>query len=196
MTGAQTSLLEVTYFPLYWLYPPVQSPQFPLVATTMEQEPSEGQVKELQAFMETENQKAVIQAAISKLTDICFEKCITKPGNKLDSSEANCVANCAGRFLDSSVFVVNRMMATAQATPWPSVARGLARPRATAAAAPKGRTAALTPHKRSPRSPRSYSRACAAPPIRQRTSASLLCLHHAFYAPIHAYSTPTTRLPH
>ena len=76
----------------------------------MEQEPSEGQVKELQAFMETENQKAVIQAAISKLTDICFEKCITKPGSKLDSSEANCVANCAGRFLDSSVFVVNRMM--------------------------------------------------------------------------------------
>merc|ERR1711865_198493 len=81
---------------------------------TMEQEPSEGQVKELQAFMETENQKAVIQAAISKLTDICFEKCITKPGNKLDSSEANCVANCAGRFLDSSVFVVNRMMAKRQ----------------------------------------------------------------------------------
>ena len=87
---------------------------FPLVPADMEQEPSEGQVKELQAFMETENQKAVIQAAISKLTDICFEKCITKPGNKLDSSEANCVANCAGRFLDSSVFVVNRMMAKRQ----------------------------------------------------------------------------------
>ena len=73
----------------------------------MEPEPSQQQVAELQQFMETENQKAVIQAAISKLTDICFEKCITKPGNKLDSSEANCVANCAGRFLDSSVFVVN-----------------------------------------------------------------------------------------
>ena len=35
---------------------------------------------------------------------------VPKPGSKLDSSEANCVANCAGRFLDSSVFVVNRMM--------------------------------------------------------------------------------------
>lgn len=79
----------------------------------MEPEPSQQQVAELQQFMETENQKAVIQAAISKLTDICFEKCITKPGNKLDSSEANCVANCAGRFLDSSVFVVNRMMVAA-----------------------------------------------------------------------------------
>ena len=77
----------------------------------MEPEPSEMQQKELQAFMETENQKAVIQAAIGKLTETCFDKCVTKPGAKLDSSEANCIANCAGRYLDSSVFVVNRMMA-------------------------------------------------------------------------------------
>ena len=76
-----------------------------------EPEPNETQVKELQQFMETENQKAVIQAAISKLTETCFDKCVTKPGAKLDSSEANCIANCAGRYLDSSVFVVNRMMA-------------------------------------------------------------------------------------
>ena len=81
---------------------------------TMESEPDERQTKELQAFMETENQKAVIQAAISKLTETCFDKCVTKPGNKLDSSEANCIANCAGRYLDSSVFVVNRMMAKRQ----------------------------------------------------------------------------------
>eukprot|EP00325_Prymnesiales_sp_UTEX-LB-985_P008997 CAMPEP_0174714200 /NCGR_PEP_ID=MMETSP1094-20130205/17111_1 /TAXON_ID=156173 /ORGANISM="Chrysochromulina brevifilum, Strain UTEX LB 985" /LENGTH=132 /DNA_ID=CAMNT_0015913505 /DNA_START=79 /DNA_END=478 /DNA_ORIENTATION=+ len=77
----------------------------------MEPEPDERQTRELQAFMETENQKAVIQAAISKLTETCFDKCVTKPGTKLDSSEANCIANCAGRYLDSSVFVVNRMMA-------------------------------------------------------------------------------------
>ena len=74
-------------------------------------EPSEGQMKDMQQFLETENQKAVIQQAIAKLTEQCFEKCIGKPGTKLDSSEANCVANCAGRYLDSSVFVVNRMMA-------------------------------------------------------------------------------------
>lgn len=61
-----------------------------------------------------QNQKAVIQAAIGKLTETCFDKCVQKPGNKLDSSEANCIANCAGRYLDSSVFVVNRMMAKRQ----------------------------------------------------------------------------------
>ena len=59
----------------------------PHAVRNMEQEPSEGQVKELQAFMETENQKAVIQAAISKLTDICFEKCITKPGTPSPSRQ-------------------------------------------------------------------------------------------------------------
>ena len=85
-----------------------------MMAGTMEQEPDERQARELQSFMETENQKAVIQAAISKLTETCFDKCITKPGNQLDSSEANCIANCAGRYLDSSVFVVNRMMAKRQ----------------------------------------------------------------------------------
>ena len=110
----------------------------------MDPEPDERQTRELQSFMECarnhrdrtrevaaikttdasffldlvyrrmENQKAVIQAAISKLTETCFDKCVQKPGNKLDSSEANCIGNCAGRYLDSSVFVVNRMMARRQ----------------------------------------------------------------------------------
>ena len=78
------------------------------------EEPDSAQVKDLQNFMETEQQKAVIQAAISKLTEMCFDKCVQKPGTRLDPSEANCIANCAGRFLDSSVFVVNRMMAKRQ----------------------------------------------------------------------------------
>ena len=77
-------------------------------------EPSEGQMKDMQHFLETENQKAVIQAAIGKLTETCFDKCVKSPSSKLDSSEANCIANCAGRYLDSSVFVVNRMMAKRQ----------------------------------------------------------------------------------
>ena len=68
----------------------------------------------LPTFARAQNQKAVIQAAIGKLTETCFDKCVQKPGNKLDSSEANCIANCAGRYLDSSVFVVNRMMAKRQ----------------------------------------------------------------------------------
>lgn len=70
----------------------------------------EKDARELQAFLELENQKAVIQAAIGKLSEICFEKCVAKPGNKLDSSEATCISHCAGRYLDTSMFIMNRMV--------------------------------------------------------------------------------------
>jgi import inner membrane translocase subunit TIM8 len=70
----------------------------------------ERDARELQSFLEMENQKAVIQAAIGKLSEICFDKCVVKPGNKLDSSEANCISNCAGRYLDTSMFIMNRMV--------------------------------------------------------------------------------------
>ena len=86
----------------------------PLFSTMDEPQVDERQARELPSFMEMENQKAVIQAAISKLTETCFDKCVQTPGSKLDSSQANCIANCAGRYLDSSVFVVNRMMAKRQ----------------------------------------------------------------------------------
>jgi import inner membrane translocase subunit TIM8 len=78
---------------------------------TMDSEPSPQQAKELQSFMEMEQQKATIQAMIGKLTEACFDKCVATPGAKLDSTQQACVANCAGRYLDSSMFLVNRMMA-------------------------------------------------------------------------------------
>eukprot|EP00871_Galdieria_phlegrea_P004720 jgi/Galph1/5249/GphlegSOOS_G3846.1 len=65
---------------------------------------------DFQNFVEQENQKAAIQAAISKLTETCWDKCVGKPGNKLDRSEAECIANCAERFLDSSAFIMQRLM--------------------------------------------------------------------------------------
>ncbi|GJQ09786.1 hypothetical protein GpartN1_g1577.t1 [Galdieria partita] len=65
---------------------------------------------EFQTFIEQENQKAAIQAAISKLTETCWDKCIGKPGSKLDRAESECIANCAERFLDSSSFIMQRLM--------------------------------------------------------------------------------------
>ena len=32
--------------------------------------------------------------------DKCFEKCITKPGNSLSSSEQQCLARCCDRYTD------------------------------------------------------------------------------------------------
>ena len=125
-------------------------------------------------------------------------------GNKLDSSEANCVANCAGRFLDSSVFVVNRMMAAKHATPWPDLCRASSGPasRHGRSSAAQGRTAALSPHPQ-PSQPAQPSQLLA----RMRRTAHQAAdqrlstvptprLLRAYPRLLHAYHTPTTRLPH
>ena len=66
--------------------------------------------QEFNSFIEQENQKAAIQAAIAKLTETCWDKCVAKPGSKLSSGEEECLSNCAERFLDASVFVMQRMV--------------------------------------------------------------------------------------
>ncbi|PXF40104.1 Mitochondrial import inner membrane translocase subunit Tim8 A [Gracilariopsis chorda] len=68
----------------------------------------------MQAFIQEENQKAAVQQIISKLTDTCWDKCMGKPGNKLSSWETDCISNCAERFLDTSIFIVQRMEKQAQ----------------------------------------------------------------------------------
>ena len=69
-----------------------------------------GQVDaELQQFMEMENQKARFQLHVHNLTDVCWEKCVEKPGSKLDSKTETCVMNCVERFIDTTNYVVNRL---------------------------------------------------------------------------------------
>jgi mitochondrial import inner membrane translocase subunit TIM8 len=64
---------------------------------------------QMQAFIAEENQKAAVQQIIAKLTDTCWDKCMGKPGSKLSSWETDCISNCAERFLDASIFIVQRM---------------------------------------------------------------------------------------
>lgn len=63
---------------------------------------------ELQEFIATEQIKAQIRGTIRKLNNICFEKCVEKPGSKFESKQENCVINCVGRFLDANGFIANR----------------------------------------------------------------------------------------
>ncbi|KAL1935497.1 hypothetical protein VTP01DRAFT_4637, partial [Rhizomucor pusillus] len=65
--------------------------------------------KELEAFLESENAKARIQQTVHSLTDRCWDKCISKVGNKLDHGQESCLSNCVDRFLDSSVYIVKRL---------------------------------------------------------------------------------------
>ena len=64
---------------------------------------------ELQQFLAVESQKARFQSHVHNLTDICWEKCVEKPGSKLDSKTEGCLTNCVERFIDTTNFVVNRL---------------------------------------------------------------------------------------
>ena len=56
-----------------------------------------------------ESEKAKFQLQVHNLTDTCWEKCVDKPNNRLDSRTETCLQSCVERFIDSSNFIVNRL---------------------------------------------------------------------------------------
>ncbi|KAL9880175.1 mitochondrial import inner membrane translocase subunit Tim8 [Glossina fuscipes] len=64
--------------------------------------------KELQEFLMIEKQKAQVNAQIHEFNEICWDKCIGKPGSKLDSSTETCLTNCVDRFIDTSLLITQR----------------------------------------------------------------------------------------
>mmetsp|Transcript_9078 Transcript_9078/g.16599 ORF Transcript_9078/g.16599 Transcript_9078/m.16599 type:complete len:86 (+) Transcript_9078:150-407(+) len=56
-----------------------------------------------QAVMAQAQQQAnqqIIQAMVEGMTLSCFDKCAGTSGDRLDSKEQGCLANCQDRFLD------------------------------------------------------------------------------------------------
>ncbi|XP_029165995.1 mitochondrial import inner membrane translocase subunit Tim13-like [Nylanderia fulva] len=41
------------------------------------------------------------QELLTRITEKCFKKCISKPGTSLDTSEQKCIAMCMDRYMDS-----------------------------------------------------------------------------------------------
>ncbi|KAJ1830493.1 Mitochondrial import inner membrane translocase subunit tim8 [Coemansia sp. RSA 2703] len=66
--------------------------------------------RELQVFVEQETAKAQMQNTIHEFTNRCWESCIfSAKSNQLDAKETQCLQNCVGRFIDTSVFIVKRL---------------------------------------------------------------------------------------
>ncbi|XP_034825762.1 mitochondrial import inner membrane translocase subunit Tim8 [Maniola hyperantus] len=63
---------------------------------------------ELQDFLLVEKQKAQFHAQIHEFNDFCWDKCVDKPGAKLDSRTETCISNCVERFIDVSLLITNR----------------------------------------------------------------------------------------
>lgn len=51
---------------------------------------------------QNEQKKAAFNELVSKLTDACFDKCVTKPRGSLSSGETQCLAYCSLRFMETS----------------------------------------------------------------------------------------------
>ena len=61
--------------------------------------------------VQQEQQRALVQQVISKLTEVCWEKCVTSTSSAMGGREKTCVENCAKRYIDSSSFVQARLQA-------------------------------------------------------------------------------------
>ncbi|KAL3234085.1 hypothetical protein MRX96_022833 [Rhipicephalus microplus] len=69
---------------------------------------SAGVDREMQQFLAVEQQKAQFQAQVHRLNEICWDKCVDKPGTKLDGRTETCLSNCVERFIDTSLSITNR----------------------------------------------------------------------------------------
>ncbi|KAI9138424.1 Tim10/DDP family zinc finger protein, partial [Paraphysoderma sedebokerense] len=54
------------------------------------------------------------QELVNKMGDKCFNKCITKPGARLDSSEQTCLAKCMDRYMEAWNIVSKSYIGRAQ----------------------------------------------------------------------------------
>lgn len=69
------------FFPL----PPSSFPQFLLGVG------SGGNMGQLEELVMAEQQKALVQSVIARLTEMAFENCVAKPASALSSSEQGCI---------------------------------------------------------------------------------------------------------
>ena len=55
-----------------------------------------------------EQQKAMVQAVMARLTEMSFEQCVSKPSSSLSGSEKSCIQAVTNKYLDASEFTVAR----------------------------------------------------------------------------------------
>ncbi|KAI5819442.1 Tim10/DDP family zinc finger-domain-containing protein [Pyronema omphalodes] len=68
--------------------------------------------KEIQSFIEKEQQKAKFQENVHSLTAMCWTKCLAQnkiSGPGLDKSEASCLDNCVNRYIDAQKTVISQL---------------------------------------------------------------------------------------
>lgn len=67
------------------------------------------QVAQLQQQMLGFQQEMMVQKAIVKLTETCYGLCVSSPPPKLSSKQTDCIKSCAGRYLDATNFLSQKL---------------------------------------------------------------------------------------
>ena len=77
---------------------------------------SQQEAGELIARVRAEVQQQTLQELFTKISERCFDVCVTKPSKALSSSEQKCLAMCMDRYVDAMVVVSNTMSERSNAT--------------------------------------------------------------------------------
>lgn len=69
---------------------------------------------EFQQFIQQTQQQVQLQASAAVMADMCWEKCVDKPGSKTigngsDSRTEACLTNCVDRFLEATQTIMQQM---------------------------------------------------------------------------------------
>ncbi|XP_041033433.1 mitochondrial import inner membrane translocase subunit Tim8 B [Carcharodon carcharias] len=63
---------------------------------------------ELSRLMAAEQQKAQFQLKVHSFTEVCWDRCVDKPGSRLDSRTEACLVSCVERFVDTALAISQR----------------------------------------------------------------------------------------
>ncbi|XP_048196270.1 mitochondrial import inner membrane translocase subunit Tim8 B-like [Perognathus longimembris pacificus] len=63
---------------------------------------------ELQLLVVAQQQKAQFTAQVHHFMELCWDKSVEKPGNRLDSHTENYLSSCVDRFIDTTLAITNR----------------------------------------------------------------------------------------
>ncbi|CAH2078019.1 unnamed protein product [Thlaspi arvense] len=70
-------------------------------------DPSVANNPELIRLINQEKERVMANAMVSKLTSVCWDKCVTSsPGSKFSPSEHSCLTHCAKRYADMSTLIL------------------------------------------------------------------------------------------
>ncbi|TVU50710.1 hypothetical protein EJB05_02097 [Eragrostis curvula] len=62
------------------------------------------------ALVEEERTKALANEFVAKMTDVCWDKCITGSiGSSFSRSEASCLSNCAKRYAELKMLTMQKL---------------------------------------------------------------------------------------